>query len=209
VLRRHWRQGSLIVGVVWLLGPGCGSSTAPAPIPDPGGPFQTSVPPNTSLSALTIAQSQELCNEVSAAEQAYLAQAIIYESTCRMIGIEGANLSVNAARDGGADGGSWLSACQGAYDSCEKDQKDNLPVCELPPGCGATVELLSACLNEIANTDPVATCLTTPTCAMFAAAGPTTPDAGISSCGSGSGPPLLACARLQQQCPAAVVFNPY
>lgn len=214
VSRGHWRRGPLIVLVVCLAGLGCGSSAPLAPIPDPGGPFHTNVPPNTTLDALTIDQSHELCSEVSAAEQAYLVPALSWESTCRVLGIEAGNMSAGGTQDGGADGGTFLSVCQAAYDNCEqKILNEPLPACELPSDCGATVELLSACLNEIANTDPVAACVTTPTCAMVAAVGSTTRyDAGSAFCphNDGDGPSLPACVRLRQQClTAAIVLDPY
>ena len=224
VSRRHWRRGELIVVTVCLLSLGCGSSASsapPAPIPDPGGPFHTSVPPNTSLDALTNDQLKELCSEVSAGEQAYGLDGITWEDTCRTTGIEGADFTAGnhlsaGTRDGGADDG-WLSACQAAYDDCETAPR-HPPPCGLPTGCGATVELLSACLNEIANTDPVAACVTTPTCAM-AAATPTTPWGDPGPCPQlkattinptgGSVPSLPACVRLGQECPTATSLIPY
>jgi hypothetical protein len=196
----------LVVGALWLLGFGCGSSTPPAPIPDPGGPFHTKVPSDTTLDALTADQTQELCDEILVAERAYLSWAIVNELTCREGAIEAANLSAKEPRDGGAGDGAFLSACQNAYDYCEQNSASP-PLCQLPTSCGATVELLSACLNEIANTDPVTACVTTPTCAMFAA-GSTGLDAGASICQTGGGPPLPACARLWQQCPGAQIFEP-
>jgi hypothetical protein len=210
--RPYRRRGSLVVGIVWIVGIGCGSSTPPlAPIPDPGGPFQTTVPSDASLGALTSEQYLELCNELAAAP--YLDPGLVRELTCRQGGLEAAwNLPIGGSqdggadggiRDGGADGGSFLSVCQAAYDNC---QQILLPssVCPLPSlsysGCTAAVELLSACVNELANTDPVATCLSAPSCATAAATGsagniPTGP------CPSGPSP---ACTRLAEQCPGSV-----
>ena len=209
---------SFVTGVVCVLGLGCESSPPPTPIPDPGSPFHTSVPPNTTLDALTGDQWQELCGEVSAAEKAYLVPGILAESTCRQISLEDGTvgLSVPGTGDGGADGGSFLSVCQAAYENCEKENSmAEPPSCGLDvSGCRATVELLSACLNEIANTNPVAACVTIPTCAEAAAAGTTRYDAGIVPLGtcpkSGGGPSLPACARLQPQCPGVLLSNdPY
>jgi len=204
--RTHRKLGAAST-IVCLFGLGCGSpspSAAPAPIPDPGGPFQTGVPANTTLDALTNDQSRELCSEVSAGEQAYGLDGIIREETCRSTGVEAAGLSA-ATRDAGADG-PWLSACQAAYDDCETIHRTP-PPCELPTRCGATVELLSACLNEIANSDPIAACVASPTCAM-AAAGPTTTSFGRCPIG-GSGPSLPACVRLGQECPTTLGLIPY
>ncbi len=112
------------------------------------------------------------------------------------------------------DGGTFLSACEAAYDSCHQ-QADGNPglICIVPiAGCSATVELLSACLNEIANSDPIATCVTDSTCAMAAATGSVFNDAGVGPCFGGSQatvPSLPACDRLRQQCPNVGVFDPY
>lgn len=200
--------GWSLVGVlaVIFLDLGCGSSSPPA-IPDPGGPFHTDVPPNTSLDALTDAQFQELCGEVSAANQAYLTGGIGNENTCRIMGLD---TKASLTDGGGADGGTFLSACQTAYDDCKQKATTYPPTaCEVPGnGCAATVELLSACLNEIANTNPVAACVSVPTCAMAAATGSTAVDAGT-PCTTGGGPSLPACDRLRQQCPSSPALSPY
>ncbi len=212
----------LLAGAVCLLGLACGSSTPLAPIPDPGGPFHTNVPPNTSLGALTDDQRQELCGEMAAAEQTYSNPAILGEQTCRQIALEAYPVSVATdggfglydagTRDGDADGGSFLSVCQAAYDHC-KQTSDNSPgSCALPTpfSCSATVELLSACYNEIANANPVAACVTAPTCAEAVASGTFRHggyDASLAACpGHTGGPALPACLRLDQQCPGAVFY---
>jgi hypothetical protein len=207
---------SLVAAVVCVLGLGC-TSSPPPPIPDPGGPFHTSVPPNTTLDALTDTQFQELCGEVSAAQQAYLAGAVTSEGACRELGVEdavrfGPDGSVRPSPlepgDGGADG-AFLSACQADYQGCEQQAMANPPPCGLIlDGCGETVELLSACLNEIANTNPVATCVSVPSCAQVAAAGTLRYDAGNIGCQpSDGGPSLPACYRLQSHCPEALGTN--
>jgi len=198
VWRQHWRRGPLVVGVVSILGVGCGSSAPPlAPIPDPGGPFQTSLPPNTTLDALTSEQYQDLCNELAAAP--YLEPGLARELTCREEGVEAANLVSLGIGDAGADGGSFLSVCQAAHDKCQQQPILSSP-CTVPAYCTATVELLSACVNELANTDPLATCLSAPTCAMVAATG----SDGVIATGPCPNGPSPACTRLEQQCPGAV-----
>jgi len=188
----------LFVGVVCILDMGCGSSAPPlAPIPDPGGPFQTSVPPTATLGALTSEQYMELCSELAAAP--YLEPGLLRELTCRQGGIEAANLVSLGIADAGADGGSFLSVCQAAHDKCQQRPIDSWP-CFLPYGCTATVELLSACVNELANTDPVATCLSAPTCAMVAATG----SQGVIATGPCPNGPSPACTRLAQECPGVV-----
>jgi hypothetical protein len=189
---------------------GCGSSAAPAPIPDPGGPFQTSVPPNTPIDALTGPQYIELCNEISSAP--YLMSGLLLEMNCRESGFEVANTPPpdGGIPDGGPDGGSFLSRCQAAHDKCIQQPGLGGGTCTLPVyTCAAPVELLSACINEIANTDPTATCAGFPSCAMIAAAGSTKYDGG--SVGSCPGAPSLpACTRLGTQCPGALgSFDPY
>lgn len=192
---------------------GCSSST-PQAIPDPGGLFKTSVPANTSLGALTADQAGELCMEFQAADHSYLVTGVTSEEACREIAFELTGTPANYGSDGGTDGGSFLTACQGAYDQC-KQQAAGGPglVCFFPiSGCGATVELFSACMNEIANSDPIASCVTTPTCAAAAAAGTLVVDAGGSetACTTGQGaPPLPACDRLSQECPNVGIYDPY
>ena len=119
--------------------------------------------------------------------------------------ISGPAICPKCCEMGGADD-RWLSACQAAHDACETTPRSP-PPCGLPTGCGATVELLSACLNEIANTDPVAACVTIPTCAT-AAAMPTTGES-FGCPTSGSGPSLPACVRLAQECHTAASLIPY
>ena len=193
----------LFVGVVCLLHMGCGSSAPPlAPIPDPGGPFQTSVPPTTTLDALTSEQYQDLCNELAAAP--YLEPGLNREWSCRVGGSEAANLASHGVGDAGADGGSFLSVCQATHDKCQQRPIASSS-CFLGYGCTATVELLSACVNELANTDPVATCLSAPTCAMVAATG----SQGVIATGPCPIGPSPACTRLAQQCPVVLqVFFP-
>ena len=193
---------------------GCCSS-APQAISDPGGPFKTSVPANTSLGALTADQAQELCMDFQTADHSYLITGVTSEETCRDIAFELVGTPVTyGTNDGGTDGGSFLSACEDAYDQC-KQHAASRPglVCFFPiSGCGATVELFSACMNEIANSDPIATCVTTPTCAAAAAAGTLLVDAGGSgpACITGQGePPLPACDRLSQECPNVGIYDPY
>jgi hypothetical protein len=203
-------------GVVFALGLGCTSAAPPAPIPDPGGPFHTSVPPQTSLDALTGAQFQELCGEVSAAQQAYLLTGINSEISCREVSLEDAVLlgadgsaRTSPPQDGGVDGGAFLAACQADYRRCEQQSMQDLAPCGLIIyGCRETVELLSACLNEIANTNPIAACVKIPTCAEAAAAGTTRWDAGAIGCPQvDGGPSLPACARLQRECPGVLGSN--
>ena len=130
------------------------------------------------------------------------------ETTCRVHGLEAAG----SPTSGGADAGSFLSACQAAYESCKQKNATYLPpACKVPPsGCTATVELLSACLNEIGNSDPITACVTEPTCTAAAATGSKGLDAGVSPCDiiANSGPSLPACDRLQQQCPSSPIFSP-
>jgi hypothetical protein len=203
----------LLVGVVCLIGLGCESSTPLAPIPDPGGPFQSSVPPETPIDKLTVAQYEELCSKAGGAP--YLNDGLVVELTCRQQGLEVAwNLPLDGGSgDGGADGGgSFLSACQADYDNCIQQLSGGATACGIPVyTCTATVELLTACFNEIANSDPAAACLTTPSCAMAVAAGTTTPDAGFIPIGAcPNGPPRPACKRLAQQCPGALIdYDPY
>ena len=155
------------------------NSSAPAPIPDPGGPFHTDVAPGTKLGALATDQTAALCIDVEVADQAYLRDAVNAEASCRdgALGATEAAARYDETYDGGVDGGSLLSACQSMYRQCPRH--NDTTVCLVPvSGCGATVELLSACMNEIANANRSARCVDVPTCAQAADSGWTETDAG-------------------------------
>lgn len=201
--RRAWIAGG---GLAFILG--C-SSSPPPPIPDPGGPFHTDVSPGATLGALAADQAEALCVQLAVANQSYLRAAVESEAACRggAVGITTAAARQQELLDGGVDAGGLLSVCQKTYDGCRRDLSSP---CIVPaPGCAATVELLSACLNEIANSDPLAKCVTTPTCGEAADAG-WTPAAGAGPCGAApNAPSLPACARLFSQCPDLALLDPY
>ena len=173
----------IAAGATW----GC-SCDAPAPIPDPGGPFHTNVAANKSLSSLTDGEVQDLCTAILIADKSFLIDAITTEEVCR-----GDSVS---RTDAGAE---FLTACQAAYDNCKGDLASGHGAlgCPLPAlGCNATVDLVSACLNELAATNPVSTCVHLPTCE--AAANPPF-DGGTRDLSNLPARP--ACDRLGQECP--------
>lgn len=145
-------------------------------------------------------EAQQLCSDLTAAYKTFLGGTVGAESTCRIFGAEAAAQPA----DGGTlqnDGGTPQANCQAAYDNC-KQELSGTPVgyyCPLPAtNCNATVEILSACLNEIAAGEPIEMCIGLPTCAMITP-GETvtqTPPPKASDL-----PPLPACLRLYQQCP--------
>jgi hypothetical protein len=218
------RSLSLPVWVLLLAGGACGSS-APAPIPDPGGPFHTNVSANKTLGSLTSDETLELCNDLHAADGTFLVRAYATQVTCLLNGYAAASLvdagtgsvdsgTANAADagfgqvDGGAANGTiYQRACQSEYDSCVATLMNggDLFSCPLPaPGCSASVELLSACLNEVAAADPISLCTGTEGCSAASAVEavlPTPPK-------SASLPPTPACARLTQECPTVYVELP-
>lgn len=185
-------DGLYRVGLVALLLIAAGATggcprDAPPPIPDPGGPFHTNVAANKSLSSLTDGEVQDLCTAILIADQSFLLEAITSEEVCRGDSVY--------RTDAGAG---FLTACQTAYDNCKGDLASSHAIgCPLPaPGCNATVELVSACLNELAATNPVSTCVGLPTCEQ--AANPPF-DAGTRDLSNL--PPRPACDRLGQECP--------
>src|ERR1700733_11854159 len=66
---------------------GC-SNGAPAPIPDPGGPFSTGVAATKMISALTAGDVQELCAEISNVETDFLNGAVDVEENCRGFAVD-------------------------------------------------------------------------------------------------------------------------
>ena len=205
---RECEKGLLTLLVPILsVGFGACGSTPLAPIPDPGGPFQTSLPATATISKLTATEAQQLCSDLTAAYKTFLGGAISVESTCRIFGAEAAAQPA----DGGTfqnDGGTPQANCQAEYDNC-KQELSGTPVgyfCPLPAtNCNATVEILSSCLNEIAAGEPIEMCIGLPTCDMITP-GETvtqTPPPKMSDL-----PPLPACLRLYQQCPPMDFFYP-
>jgi hypothetical protein len=182
----------IAAGATW----GCSRDT-PAPIPDPGGPFHTYVAADKPLSALTAAETQELCAEISNAEASFLNGAVVAEETCRGFSV--------GFTDAGAG---FLTACQAEYDKCKRQMAGNNGALNCPfpaPGCNAPVELVSACMNEMAATNPISTCVVQPTCEA-AAASPQPVDAGTPDLSSL--PPMPACERLGQECPTVGFVYP-
>jgi hypothetical protein len=176
---------------------GCSREPA-APIPDPGGPFHTGVAANKALGALTAGEVQELCREISNAEASFLNGAVATEETCRGFSVD--------FTDAGAG---FLTACQATYDTCRRQSagNDGALQCPLPaPGCNAPVELVSACFNEMAGTDPISTCVRQPTCDEAAGSTPLV-DAGTPDL-SHLPSMIPACERLLQDCPTVVFVYP-
>lgn len=187
------------VPILGVVAAACGSTPA-APIPDPGGPFQTTVPDTETISKLTASDAQQLCKDLTMAYGTFLTGGLTAETTCRIAGIEAAATST----DGGTyqeDAGTYQANCQATYETC-KQELSSAPVdyfCPLPAAnCHATVELLSACLNEIAAGEPSQMCIGVPTCNMISEGQPgtRTPQPELADL-----PPLPACVRLYQQCP--------
>jgi hypothetical protein len=212
----------LLAFVVLATGGGCGSSVQ-TPIPDPGGPFHTNVAGNRTLGSLTVDEVAQLCNDLQSADRAFLTTAAVYQETCLEFGYEAA-FAVDAgtapidsggpeaadAGTGPVDGGSpdanvYQRVCQREYDHCLSQQTGSVGLsCPLPvPGCSATVELASACLNEIAAADPISLCTGNQGCGAASAIEPVLPT-----------PPKIAdlpstpaCDRLQKEC--STVFFPF
>jgi hypothetical protein len=189
-----------LVPILAVVAAACGS-TPPALILDPGGPFQTTVAATETISQLTTSDVQQLCKDLTTAYGTFLTGGLTAETTCRIAGVEAAASST----DGGTyqeDAGTYQANCQATYETCKQELSDD-PIgylCPLPAAnCNATVELLSACLNEIASGEPSQMCIGFSTCNMISEGQPAetqTPPPRLADL-----PPLPACLRLHQQCP--------
>lgn len=144
------------------------ASAGPA-VPDPGGPFQTSVPSDALLDSLSLVQSDTLCRDMANAYYGFLLGAVQRQNSCRLQVTETIV---------GADASTAEPLCLAFYNECLDAEPPLEPsfICPLtlpgfepgsgspPLQCTATVEDLSACLNEIAALDPIGRCVTAPGC---------------------------------------------
>jgi hypothetical protein len=177
-----------------LLGCGSGSHTNDGPaVPDPGGPFRTSVESSRRIDSLAVVESDTLCRDVAGAFYAFLAGAVDNANTCG----DTVTLSLEDPMSGriSADASAM---CWTEYAQCLSSVPPARPFyCPLPlPGnspCDATVEDLSACLNEMAALDPVGRCRMYPAC----------DDASV-GVDAALRPATAACDRLLRICPAFV-----
>jgi len=235
--RRAWAEWPACALLVTALSVGCRSvddqtsaddaSAGPA-VPDPGGPFQTSVPSDASLESLSLVESDTLCRDLANAYYAFLLGAVQAQTTCRQLVTEDL-FGIDASTEG--------ALCSGLYEECLDAEPPPDPsfTCPLtlpgfeptsgppPPGsppleCTATVEDLSACLNEIAALDPIGRCVTAPGCDAGGspdgeAVDAFTPTEGPADAFTGDGldaaPPtsaMPACERLSRICPVVAII---
>lgn len=109
----------------------------------------------------------------------------------------------NRYDDGGFDAG---GACSQGLAECSRMQPPAalffcpIPIpSNLPQSCDATVEDLSACLNETAAHDPIRTCVKVPGCDGDAAVDASPPPRSA----------LPACERLHRICPGLDLFSTF
>jgi len=112
-------------------------------------------------------ESDTLCRDIANAYYAFLSGAVQTDDFCRSIATT-RTMEVLSGSDGGLDGGAF---CSQAYAQCLRTEppvfRFMCPIpfpSYLPQQCDATVEDVSACLNEIAAHDPVGTCAKSPGC---------------------------------------------
>ncbi|HEY5448751.1 MAG TPA: hypothetical protein VIQ54_08370 [Polyangia bacterium] len=127
---------------------------------DPGAPFHSLVASDRVISSLNAAEVHVLCDELAKANDQFLLDAIVEETSCRDRGhLYGADPPV-AGTDPKA-------ACEAEYRDCKAEKAASPPdwYCPLPsPACNASVNELSACLNALAAAFPVAACVSVPDC---------------------------------------------
>ncbi len=194
--RIAWLSFGLLLAVV-----ACGASgnnpaapvDAGAAVPDPGGPFMTSVAPDAPLASLDLIEGDILCRDLTAAFYGFLDGAVEQDTLCRQSAGETA-ADVTFGLDGGSDA---AGICTSLYGPCVENNLLISPFfCPFPDPsnmpCTATVSDLSACLNEIASFDPVDACVKVPAC-----------DGGLVDAAAPSPASLPACERLNRICPLA------
>jgi hypothetical protein len=186
----------MIVGVAVCL-TACGSDHQ-EPIVDPGGPFQTLVPGDRTISTLNPAEIQVLCADLADAHETFLREAVASEESCRETADAAGRLAMS-------QGGDYQTACRASYDRCESmvATRSSDWSCPLPAsGCHATVLALSACLNQVAAATPVSLCVRLPLCDLNA------PDPARLPKESDL-PPAQACAVLNRDCPVTGLLAGY
>jgi hypothetical protein len=212
----------LLIGVALASLLGCGSSHETAtvdagpPVADPGGPFVADLPPDRPLAGLNLVDTDTLCRDLASAYYTFLNGAVQAEKDCRPFAVE-----VGQEVAYGNPGPAGAAACAQQYAACIASETTPpqflcpfLTSLPNPRPCDATVEDLSACLNEIAALDPVSVCVTTAGCdgglTTTEDAGAPTPDAAPWPPPAEAGPPPAAmparpappaCRRLGQICP--------
>ena len=158
--------------------------------------FQTSIPGNTPLGALSGAQATELCN----AETRFAQQSSLEMDACREAAFLTAALAASFSPD--MTDADLQSACTAAYTSCLHPDggAGATQSCTAPPAnCTATVSDLATCLDdEAAATRALAARL--PDCGSITRASLTANDGGTAS--SATSQPA-ACQTLQQKCSGA------
>lgn len=195
------------------------ASAGPA-VPDPGGPFQTTVPSDASLAGLGLVESDTLCRDLANAYYAFLLGAVQTQNNCRQL-VAGNIIGTDASTED--------AVCLGFYAECLDAEPPleasficpfTLPGFEPNSGspplqCTATVEDLSACLNEIAALDPIGRCVTAPVCDAGASTDAEAVDAfaeaadGFPGEAPDAAPPISAtpaCERLARICPVVAVI---
>jgi hypothetical protein len=165
-------------------------------VPDPGGPFSTTVPANKPIGSLGLVEVDTLCRDVAKAYYSFLNGAVKIDSRCR---VSASLLAQEEQSDPLLDGGGFT--CDQAYDECVHAEPPTEPfMCwipipsdlPVPQQCDATVGDVSACINEIGALDPLGACVTGPACDGGTATASAPPPASA----------LPACARLYRICPA-------
>jgi hypothetical protein len=207
------RRAFVSVGVFVILS-GCTSSSSStgAPVADPGGPFNTKVSSNLALGSLGAADTHALCQDLASAFDTFLGGAVQTANLCYESAFVSTQETLLRYPDAGIDS---AAACSMGYSECRANSGFGNFTCPIPfpldsPPCSATVEDLSACLNEIAALDPLGVCIYPASCDAGVA-----PDAALPPQNwPPSGAPMLsatpACARLQRICSAlgSLVYFP-
>ncbi len=202
------------LGAVLVAITGCSTSPSRSeidggpPVPDPGGPFTTTVGANRPISALDPVEADTLCRDFGAAYRSFLGGAVATQNNCNSIATEVTRDS-EFGFDGGFDAGPLDAGalCSDLYDACANAEPPfSLFECPIPiprtetQTCDATVEDVSACLNEVAAAHPLGVCVHSPGCDAMPWL-----DASLSASSMDAmAPPASAfpaCQRLMEICP--------
>jgi hypothetical protein len=167
------------------------------------------------LKNLGVVDSDTVCRDWANAYYTFLFGGVQIQGVCREVAVE-STLETIALDDGGLDADTvcsqHFSRCVGSNLLAAPQFYCPIPIpSSMPQNCDATVEDLSACLNELGALDPIDACVRAPGCdggiSADAAVRMDAADGGIDAVPPPSATP--ACERLHRICPALTEWSSF